>query len=1440
MTTRRIHVPTAQVKEVQFYIASNAETLMQNTVIVSNKETFTSEVSPYIDGVYDARMGTTDNQWICGSCGGNKSSCPGHAGVIKLAYPMTNPLFSDEIIKWLRVICHGCGEFLVPEGTKLPVGTRISEILKYVKKPAKLEFITCDYCNESHPNQIMRNPIDPIQIYAQYEGKLSSTRLMNRDILNIFNKIKDQTLQRIKWPLENHPRNFILTNLHVTPNTIRPDMRKTANSRTTNNDTTSLLRQIASINSRMPTDITDVGGPIIASIDSLDKVIHTMIRGPINGKSLVTHSNDQAPVSIGERIPGKKGRIRQNLMGKRVDIACRSVISGDSIMKIDEIGVPLEFARRIQKPVRVHEFNINELQQYFSNKENVYPGCSKIKKLSDGRVYHVGKASSNLTLEVGDIIYRDLIDGDVMTFNRAPSLLPSSLTSHIIKVKNVSNTLSFNVLACNLYSADFDGDAMNGYFPLQIMTEIETSTLMSVGQRIISIQDGMPTVGAFQDTLIGVAIFTFAGQVFDKYTSMGLFSSVPDALISKLSFANDKYTNYELFSMILPQINYVGTPKMYNESFAPYIRYEKDDIKVVINAGKLQSGILDKSAVGQDQPGSLVHIINNQYGNREALDFAFTVQQLITMYLENRGFSLGIRDMLISQRARDAVQERTATILAESERITERLNRGDIIPPIGTSTREYYEELQSQALAITDDFIDSIIGDINLYDNRLYQLVSSGSKGNTSNFLMISSAVGQQKIDGNRMEQNYGYNRTLPYFTSFDTSPKSRGFICDSYIAGLSLCDAIFSSADARFALIKNSLSTSVTGAQNRTSIKNLESMLVNNLRMSVKSNRIVQFIYGETGMDPRTLELVHLPHVKISDEEFKKSYYVDFKDIDSKFRNNQVRKMLDEEYKTLTADRELFRKILLTKEDHSGAGNQMFGNKIKVPFNINRILRDSVNEASAEGRNDVLNIPEAIQLVVELCERINYSAYNYTYRKNKKHIESRWISATTFGRIAVRAFLCIRNLLKNKINNNVLQVIANKIELNYYNSFISYGTAVGIIAAESLSEPMTQFVLDSKHRAGGKGTKTDALVRIAEILGARDTSKMKNSSMFIQVDDKYANDEAKVREIANHIEMMSVGRFIQGDIRLFCEAFRKPVHPEYVNEDKMIEDFVRESPIKPPTDLINWCIRFELNRREMILKNMRLDEIITSIYTIGNVYVVYSSEISPQLIVRVYFRSDMIKRGDFKILMDMCDAISKIVVRGVPDITWANVVKDPVPRSYIDSDGAIKEKKIWVINTSGTNMADMLQHPMVDPYKIHSDSIIEIEKMFGIEAAREKIMYELKMINSAAIDKGPSYCHYTIYADEMCSTGVVTSIEKTGLNKRENANVMLKMSTSSPIQIIEDATVRGMTDKLEGVSARLMIGQTPKIGSNYNDIVMDEVFIREHATSINARLDEL
>ena len=439
---------------------------------------------------------------------------------------------------------------------------------------------------------------------------------------------------------------------------------------------------------------------------------------------------------------------------------------------------------------------------------------------------------------------------------------------------------------------------------------------------------------------------------------------------------------------------------------------------------------------------------------------------------------------------------------------------------------------------------------------------------------------------------------------------------------------------------------------------------------------------------------------------------------------------------------------------------------------------------------------------------------------------------------ILIRSYLCTSYLLKKNVINHLLDIIVQRIVLTYKKALIESGYPVGILAAQCISEPMTQYILDSKHRTGGGGgTKTNAIIRIQEILGAKDTETMKNPHMTIMVKPEYETNKLKVQEIANHIEMLHFGRFVS-DVRIFYEAYGKPTHPDYVHEIKDIHAFEKANfGVKIPGDLAKWCIRFGINREELILKSMKLETIILAMRRdFPKIFIMFTAENAETVFLRCYISNSSVKKfNDYlkDIVMPYAESLEKVIVRGVKDILATSVID--ITKNVLSEDGSYQLKKVHGILAVGSNTTDVLSNPYIDPYRTQSDSIDEIERVYGIAAARNKIINEMMM----ALD-GLNRIHCSIFADEMCYSGQVTNIQKTGLQKRENANITLRVSFQTAIQVLQDAAINGLTDHISGISGPLVLGTNPNIGTTYNAIVVNRQFLEENSKALEATFDDL
>jgi DNA-directed RNA polymerase beta' subunit len=375
-----------------------------------------------------------------------------------------------EIMRWLKVICYNCGHLIIPYvKTRFRPDKILNQFVKRARPSTKI--MQCVNCGAAQPN-IVKDKDDNFTIYREWydlvasatgatgKGKLAKReKLMAHKIAEIFDRIPDEIVLQMGKSLACHPRKLILTVIPVPPNTIRPNRERSEGGRSGNDDLTVLLRHIVEANKRLPATIPDdITDEMMIHIDNISLEVYEMIKGSsaTATKRKITTSSNKQLTSIAKRLPRKYGRIRRNLMGRRVNYMARSFITCDTSLRLDEVGVPRAIAQGILKPVIVRDYNYEQCMIYFMNAASgAYPKASLVYKATTGSIHWLDRHREQLKLEVGDVIYRDIVDGDIVNFNRQPSLEPSSICSMRVVIMEQGKTIRMNVLICPAFNADF-------------------------------------------------------------------------------------------------------------------------------------------------------------------------------------------------------------------------------------------------------------------------------------------------------------------------------------------------------------------------------------------------------------------------------------------------------------------------------------------------------------------------------------------------------------------------------------------------------------------------------------------------------------------------------------------------------------------------------------------------------------------------------------------------------------------------------------------------------------------------------------------------------------------------------------------------------------------------------------------------------------------------
>ncbi|NBQ17986.1 DNA-directed RNA polymerase subunit A', partial [bacterium] len=345
-----------------------------------------------------------------------------------------------------------------------------------------------------------------------------------RDCYNILRNISDTDCLLLGFnPKAARPEDLIISRFPVPPVIIRPTSKVDYMSSSTMEDSLTLkISDIVTANQRLRAQLdkettkTDIGNYSSNSHALLQYHIAVFFDNETITLPRSEFKTGKPIKSILERIKGKTGRVRSNLLGKRVDFSGRSVITPDSYINIDQLGVPKKIAMELTIPEEVTPFNIKFLTGLVKNGRDTYPGANFVLRVNyrDGKTevqkIDLKYRKKAIRLNIGDVVERHSVNGDYVLFNRQPTLHKPSMMAHEIHVLDIDdvNTFRVNVSACKPYGADFDGDEMNIHLPQSIQARNELKRIANVKFQIIGVKDSNPIIGCQQDALSGAFLLT--------------------------------------------------------------------------------------------------------------------------------------------------------------------------------------------------------------------------------------------------------------------------------------------------------------------------------------------------------------------------------------------------------------------------------------------------------------------------------------------------------------------------------------------------------------------------------------------------------------------------------------------------------------------------------------------------------------------------------------------------------------------------------------------------------------------------------------------------------------------------------------------------------------------------------------------------------------------
>ncbi|KAJ5884826.1 DNA-directed RNA polymerase III subunit RPC1 [Penicillium taxi] len=1070
------------IKELKFGVLTNDDIVGQAVVEVSDRKFFDLEhgrtVVPH--GPLDSRM-----------------ECNGHFGYVRLVLPAFHVGYFKRVIGILQEICKECSRILLPEAERrsflremrrpgldnlrrLQIGKRVNQRCRKTR--------VCDHCQavngvvKKAGTSALKITHDKFRAFnistsakkqppiskAVFDDSFTESRKSNADVekhfkkaqddmnplrvLKLFKKISDTDCELLGLdPLEARPEMFLWQFIPAPPVCIRPSVGQDGAS--TEDDLTAKLGDIVQSNINLKNALLK-GAPVMTIMECWD-YMQLQIAVYINSDVPGLNKADLGKPIRGfvQRLKGKQGRFRGNLSGKRVDFSGRTVISPDPNLRVDEVAVPELVAMNMTYPEVVTRYNKEKLQGRILNSTKKWPGANFL--LKKGSTMKMSLKFGNPrqmanNLQEGDMVERHIEDGDIVLFNRQPSLHKLSILSHFAKVRP-HRTFRLNECVCNPYNADFDGDEMNLHVPQTEEARAEAMELMGVKNNLVTPKNGEPIISAIQDFISAAYVLSSKDNFFDRasFCQICLYMLGPETRFDlpppSIVKPQMLWTGKQVFNIMMhpnkddPVL--VNIDAACREFKAPKDGRAKDldpnDGWLIIRNSEIMCGVMDKSTIGSGKKENVFYVMLRDFGPPAAAEGMNRLSKLSARWFTNMGFSIGIGDVYPSEGLVQSKNYLVETAYAKCDEVIAQFKAGTLEKYPGCDELQTMENQISGILSkVRQQAGDECIQQLSKYNSPLI-MATSGSKGSSINVSQMVALVGQQIIGGERVLNGF-QDRTLPHFPKNARQPPSKGFVRNSFFSGLLPTEFIFHAMSGREGLVDTAVKTAETGYMSRRLMKSLEdlsTMYDDTVRNS--SAAIVQFQYGDDKLDPVDME------GKAKPVHFDRT----FNHCEATTYNNNEKSLSSTELMRVCND-------MLDKERAKLSREDLLGNRMGY------MDRSDTGIDQFESARDFLDSIESY---------IQVRADKLTPRRGDSEESNRQALEHT-----------------GKLTETTLRVFITTCLLKYKRAQVEPGHAVGAVGAQSIGEPGTQMTLKTFHFAGVAGMSiTQGVPRIKEIINA-------------------------------------------------------------------------------------------------------------------------------------------------------------------------------------------------------------------------------------------------------------------------------------------------------------------------------------------------------------------
>ncbi|KAF9975704.1 DNA-directed RNA polymerase III subunit [Actinomortierella ambigua] len=1372
-----------KIKQIQFGVLSPQEIVQVSEFEVTQRDLYTvQDRQPVKYGMLDLRLGTSDKQATCETCGLKQQDCIGHFAHIRLCLPVFHIGYFRAAIVILQNICKTCSRVLLSEKDRRKYLRRLraprlenltrKNVCKAINTECK-KVTHCPYCSAINGTvkkvgalRIVHEKYRAKRVQDEKEQFLDSFKAaiaatpeikvhvgkahedMNPlRVLNLFKAISDEDCELLGMnPDLGRPESYLWQNISVPPVCIRPSVQQDGASN--EDDITVKLTEVIFTNAHMQAGLEK--GIAVHSLmeqwEFLQLSVAMYINSELPGLSNLMPGK---PVrGFVQRLKGKQGRFRGNLSGKRVDFSGRTVISPDPNLRIDQVAVPELVAKNLTYPERVTEHNIERLRRAIKNGTEVHPGANYVTLGSTGmkRSLKFGNRSQLAQdLQIGDVVERHLHDNDVVLFNRQPSLHKLSIMAHFAKIRPW-RTFRFNECVCNPYNADFDGDEMNLHVPQTEEARTEAIELMGVKNNLVTPRNGTPLIAAIQDFITASYLITQKDLFFDRAQFVQICAYLGDAELKidipppAIIKPAQRWTGKQIISVLLRPnkesnifVNLEAKTRSYDKVKRPVMDMCRNDGYLVIYNSEIMCGVLDKSIVGDGNKSSLFYIVLRDYGPIEAAKCMNRLAKLCARWLGTVGFSIGINDVQPGEVLAMKKDDLVKASYAHCDELIAKSAAGQLENQPGCDVEQTLEALISGELSqVRDKVGDICLTELNKYNSPLI-MATCGSKGSKINVSQMVACVGQQIISGKRIPNGF-QDRSLPHFLKHSKVPPAKGFVRNSFYSGLTPTEFFFHAVSGREGLVDTAVKTAETGYMQRRLMKAFED-LTTHYDLSVRNSEgsVVQFKYGSDGLDPAVLEGNGIP--VLFDRNFTNTLHI----------------------------------LPLSETD-----------KILLPWQI-MAHSEKVLASPKWSKNCSEEFIEATRMFVrdKIAGRLKdlRVAYDMMSGEHNPGEEYEDMDMDEFVDPAIRKIVNNKLAVTERHMDRFLNVCWDK----FMKAKIEPASAVGAVGAQSIGEPGTQMTLKTFHFAGVASMNiTLGVPRIKEIINAA----------------KVINTPIITTRLVNNTDLKAA-RIVKGRI-----------------EKTMLGDIAEwvEEVYKPDECYLG--VRLDMDAIRRLQLETDLDEVAKAIGRDRKLKIGHENVQShkPDRL-RIYVKDT--GKGDlYYSIKNLKRALPDVIVKGLPQVNRAVI-------NEIQGSGGKKELLV-----EGYGLRDLMNTEGVVGTMTRSNHVMEVWKVLGIEAARRTILDEIKSVmDSHGLTIDPR--HVMLLGDIMTSKGEVLGITRFGIAKMKDSVMMLASFEKTTDHLFE-AALYSKKDAIEGVSECIIMGIPMTIGTGLFKLIKRDEATRD------------